>query len=757
MSIPPDSADPSSPATSPMQHIDVVVVGGGMAGVMAAMAAKTSGNSVLLVEPSNVLGGQGTAGGVAGFCGDTERVNHLFAELVERLSAVGMINEVHPTADRRDYDLEWCAFFLQEMVLERGIEVLLLSRVIGAEAADGTVTSLSISTSGEVIRVAPKFVIDASGACIVPVLTGFPVEHEGANRQLPMSLYFTMWNTGKPVKPVLPEGCPRWTNDDEIPMTSLHLFPTGKTEVKMKVVGFDAADGRSRSEAEMFARRYMHGLIYYLQTVGYRGVKLDTSVLASVSRAIGIREERRIIGEHVLTEDEVRNAVIFPDAVAVCAYHLDYHWPDRMQRGTGGYCDILEPHHLPLRMMIPKGAKNLLVAGRGASGDQMAMSAFRVMVPVAQLGFAAGMAARQCLETGADLKTIDVPRLQSAIQAGGQNLDLSAYGRYLRHDLFAREDVFGDDRPFPACHASTLIQMTNARFLTAWFGGTGEGAPDSGIWISERRQRRWSAPRCVAKISGEPHWNPVLFRAPDNSLRLYFKTGVRPYAWRSWVMASDDEGAAWSEARPLGGAEQPPFGPVKNKPVILQDGTWLAPNSVETAGGRWDALVDRSTDGGFTWTHGERVPLDHAAFPGEGVIQPALWESAPGHVHMLLRSTCGFVCRSDSLDGGRTWSPVAATDLPGANSGLDVAKLDDGTLALVFNPGAPEPRSPLTIALSSDNGATWPHRLDIETEDGEFSYPAIIPTRTGMAITYTWKRERIAFWHGSVERILPTA
>ncbi len=735
-----------------MEAFDIVVVGGGMGGVLAAMAAKTPGLRVLIVEPSNVLGGQGTAGGVAGFCGDTSRVNHLFDELVSRLARHNLIAPIIPTADRRDYDLEWCAFFLQEMVVERGVEVLLHSRVIDARSEAGVVTGLTVATAGGLMEITPRFVIDCSGSCIVPFLTGFPVVHEGANKQLPMSLYFTMWDTGKEVTPILPEGCPKWANDDEIPMTSLHIFPTGKVEVKMKVVGFDAADGRSRSDAEIFARRHMHGLIYYLQTVGYRGIKLNTSVLASVSRSIGIREERQIVGEHVLTEAEVRRGAIFPDAIGVCAYHLDYHWPDRMQRGTGGYCDMLDPHHMPLRMMIPKGARNLLVAGRGSSGDQMAMSAFRVMVPVAQLGFAAGLAAQQCLETGSDLTTIDAPALQKKITDGGQSLDLSDYGSFLRHDLFAQEYLFEEDRPFASCHASTLVQLTNARFLVAWFGGTAEGRADVGIWTAERRERQWLAPRLVAKISDEPHWNPVLARASDRSLRLYFKTGSSPVAWRTWMMVSRDEGVTWSPAQPVGDSSRPPLGPVKNKPIVLSDGTWLAPNSIETDD-RWDALVDRSTDEGLTWQCGEPVPLDHAKFPGLGVIQPTLWESEPGHVHMLLRGTSGFVCRSDSLDGGRTWSPVVETELPHSNSGLDLAKLENGTLALVFNPCQAPGRSPLAIALSNDNGRTWPRRLDIETGPGEFSYPAIISTRVGMAITYTWNRERIAFWHGSVERV----
>jgi len=742
---------------------DVVVVGAGMAGVMAALAAKTSANRVIIIEPSNVLGGQGTAGGVAGFCGDTLLVNDFFRDLVSRLAEHDLIAPYNPDSDRRDYDLEWCAFFLQEMVVERGVEVLLHSRVVGARESGGRVDELTVSTAGGLMSITPRFVVDCSGLCIVPYLTGFPVLHEGANRQLPMSLYFTMWDTGKKVTPVLPSGCPRWSNDDEIPMTSLHRFPSGKVEVKMKVVGFDAADGRSRSEAEMFARRHMHGLIYYLQTHGYRDIKLDTHVLASVSRGIGIREERRIIGEHLLTEEEARNAVIFPDAVAVNTYHIDYHWPDRMQRAgvksAGVGCtDMLDPHHLPLRMMIPKGAKNLLVAGRGASGDQMAMSAFRVMAVVAQMGFAAGHAARQCIESGTDLTNIDIKRLQAAIETGGQTLDLSNYGAYWRQEIFSHEHLFDETSPpIGKCHAATLVRLSNGRFLSAWFAGTGEGHADTGIWMAERREKRWQSPRLVAKISQEAHWNPVLFRAPDKSLRLYFKTGASPREWRTWLMCSTDDGATWDEAQALGRSGEPAYGPVKNKPLVLEDGTWLAPNSVETEDGRWDVLVDRSGDEGLTWEHGEQVALDHANFKGAGVIQPSLWESEPGHVHMVMRSTCGYVCRSDSSDGGRTWSPVRVTDLPHGNTGLDVAKLNDGTLALVFNPGRSEvfelQRTPLTIALSHDNGVTWPRRLNLETESGEYSYPAIIPTATGMAIAYTWNRECIAFWHGSTDRV----
>ena len=119
------------PITRP---IDTLVLGGGMAGTFAALAAKTPATSVAIVEPANVLGGQGTAGGVAGFCGDSQRVNAPFARLVETLAQHELIAEYDPLADRRAYDLELCAFFLQEMVASADVEILFHARGLVALA-----------------------------------------------------------------------------------------------------------------------------------------------------------------------------------------------------------------------------------------------------------------------------------------------------------------------------------------------------------------------------------------------------------------------------------------------------------------------------------------------------------------------------------------------------------------------------------------------------------------------------------------------
>ncbi len=134
-------------------------------------------------------------------------------------------------------------------------------------------------------------------------------------------------------------------------------------------------------------------------------------------------------------------------------------------------------------------------------------------------------------------------------------------------------------------------------------------------------------------------------------------------------------------------------------------------------------------------------------FGWDGVIQPTLWESAPGTVHMLLRSTRGQVYCGDSSDRGRTWREAYATALPNNNSGIDVVRLGSGRLALACNPVAGNwgRRYPLSLLCSADNGATWDLRTDVEADEGEFSYPAIIAAGDALHLCYTANRTNIVY------------
>jgi predicted neuraminidase len=317
----------------------------------------------------------------------------------------------------------------------------------------------------------------------------------------------------------------------------------------------------------------------------------------------------------------------------------------------------------------------------------------------------------------------------------------------------AKDFIFGDIRPFPQCHASTVLRTRDGKFLVAWFGGTHEKHDDVGIWLAKGEPGKWSAPLEVAKIREDPHWNPVLFQDPSGDIILFFKVGKVIDEWETWFKVSPDNGQSWSEARELVPGDKGGRGPVRNKPIALSDGSWIAPASNEKDD-VWNAFVDRSEDHGKTWTPTNYLQINRDSIPGEGVIQPALWESERGKVHMLLRSSAGIICRSDSEDSGKTWSVVYATSMPNPNSGIDVVKLQNNKLVLIFNPdnenwGA---RSPLSLAVSNDNGKTWDPVIEIEqgNEDDEFSYPSVIAFGDTVAVTYTWQRERIAFWMGRV-------
>jgi hypothetical protein len=192
----------------------------------------------------------------------------------------------------------------------------------------------------------------------------------------------------------------------------------------------------------------MMGLIYHLQTRGYQGRHsfnggrpLSTYTLASVARAIGQREGRRIVGEITLSDEDVRTACTFEDAVAVGTYHLDYHWTDTEKRAGTGVTDMVEPYHIPLRAMRPAGLQNVLCPGRSLSGDQLALSSYRAMATCAQMGLGAGLAAALAVERDLPLGRLDLEELKRRIAAAGQSLDLSDYGDYLRCLRVIDQDV----------------------------------------------------------------------------------------------------------------------------------------------------------------------------------------------------------------------------------------------------------------------------------------------------------------------------
>lgn len=290
---------------------------------------------------------------------------------------------------------------------------------------------------------------------------------------------------------------------------------------------------------------------------------------------------------------------------------------------------------------------------------------------------------------------------------------------------------------FPSCHASTIVEAEPGKFLAAWFGGTDEGKPDVKIWLSRLDGGKWSKPELVAQASGVPCWNPVLFKSTSGTLFLWYKAGPSPMTWTAYVRRSTDGGKTWSKP------EQFPaglLGPIRAKPIQLAGGAILAGSSVESYR-CWTSWVERSTDDGKTWTRFGPIQV-----PGHpyGIIQPTLFEAKDGVIVALCRSRgLGVVCRAESKDRGQTWSDAVRTDLPNPGAGIDVVKLKSGDLVLIYN-HSKMLRTPLNLARSSDDGKTWQIFKDLETEPGEYSYPAIIEASNGtLHMTYTWRRTHI--------------
>lgn len=309
--------------------------------------------------------------------------------------------------------------------------------------------------------------------------------------------------------------------------------------------------------------------------------------------------------------------------------------------------------------------------------------------------------------------------------------------------------VFGAKRPFPQCHASTVAETPDGGLVAAWFGGTAEKDDDVGIWISNYDGESWSPPVAAAKINNTPHWNPVLFKDENGEIHLFFKVGPEIPTWQTYWMHSKD-GKTWSAAEELVPGDHGGRGPVKNKAIILSDGSWLAPASTEP--GKWLAFADRSIDHGKTWERSADFVYKSESERDKGIIQPTFWESKPGVVHALLRSTSGKIWRTDSEDGGKTWVPVYDSGLPNNNSGIDAVRLKDGRVLLVYNhvAGNWKARTPLNLAISKNNGKTWKTVAYLEADPdlkSEFSYPAIIQKESGdVVITYTYQRERVRCW-----------
>jgi len=316
-----------------------------------------------------------------------------------------------------------------------------------------------------------------------------------------------------------------------------------------------------------------------------------------------------------------------------------------------------------------------------------------------------------------------------------------------RQTAVMTSELIFETAPFASCHPSTIAE-TNEGIVAAWFGGTAEGNPDVGIWMSRLEPNGWTAPRQVADGTGfgstrYATWNPVLFRPKAGPLILFYKVGSSPSTWWGMMKTSVDQGVTWSTASRLPDGI---LGPIKNKPVQLANGDLLSGSSTEGADG-WRVHFERSSDAGQTWQ--ATAPVNDGKTIA--AIQPSLLVYPDSRLQAVGRTQQAQLFETWSENGGITWSPMTLTTLPNPNSGTDAVTLRDGRQLLVYNHSTQNAtsnagRSPLNVAVSTD-GKNWQAALVLEDDPDApngFAYPAVIQTTDGLVhITYTWERMRI--------------
>ncbi len=293
------------------------------------------------------------------------------------------------------------------------------------------------------------------------------------------------------------------------------------------------------------------------------------------------------------------------------------------------------------------------------------------------------------------------------------------------------------------CHSSTITELANGDLMAAWWSGSYEGAND--VVIKSARlllgASSWDQAVTVADIPGMFEGNPVLFSLPDGHVWLFFITTDLDSKGMVQIMfrESNDLGYTWS---PIEKFLTEPGIRTRNHPIMMQNGEILFPLHDQILG---KSIFLFSGDLGKTWELSEPIISD---LPN---VQPTVISRKNRGLYALMRTwhddpTKRFLWQAESQDYGRMWSPPSYSQIPTVSSAIEMTKLKNGHVVLVFNNGKDRERTPLNLALSLDDGRTWPYNRILEAGQGSFSYPSLVQTRDGhIHVTYSYRREFIKY------------
>jgi hypothetical protein len=439
-------------------HADVLVVGGGPAGIAAAVAAARGGARTVLIERFGYLGGNLTAG-LVGPCmtsysldGKTQLIKGVFEEFVNRMVEVG--GAIHPSETHAGdaysgfivyghdkvtpFEPEAAKLIANRMCLEAGVELKFYTSVVDAIVEDGKVVGV-VCADKEGLHVQTATVtVDCSADGDVAAYSGNPTEYgrQGDALVQPMTMFFRVSGVDDRM---VEEYVTNHTDDYrpfasivdaakaagrfQIPRRGVGMYRTLQPGVwrinTSRVLGRDGTNAVDLSAAEIEGREQVMQLMAFFreELPGFQNAKLmDTA------STIGVRETRRIVGDYVLTLEDLQSGRHFDDVIALAGYPVDIHDPAGSGGGASDSYATANIYEIPFRSLVPRDRDGLLVAGRCVSATHEALGAIRVMPPAFAMGEAAGTAAALSAVAGIAPRDIDIDGLQRQLIENGAYL-----------------------------------------------------------------------------------------------------------------------------------------------------------------------------------------------------------------------------------------------------------------------------------------------------------------------------------------------
>lgn len=395
-----------------VRETDVLVCGGGPAGIAAAFTAARAGARVLLLERHPFLGGVWTAGALTIII-DSEHKDGLNRELRQRLEARNEVMYCKQWPDWPVYGVEAMKTLLDEMIEETGIEVQFYTSVAAVAREGRRVTGVYTESKSGREFIKAKVIIDTTGDGDVAAQAGCAFEYGRPKdgKVQPMTLYGRIGGyTGDTIhiQPLLDIARRAGTDPSYGDVT---LFPQpGQPGVFMLMATHlygSALDVRNLTRAELQGRKEIRQLIELYRK--HAGPDWQSVYLIDTGPYLGVRESRRIMGRHYLTVEELQSAKKFDDGICHVRFMADIHHPD--PREGSGLTHVFFPYYdIPFGCLVARDVDNLMMAGRCISGDHIAFASYRVTGDAVAMGEAAGLAATIAVKDGVDPYDIDRPR-----------------------------------------------------------------------------------------------------------------------------------------------------------------------------------------------------------------------------------------------------------------------------------------------------------------------------------------------------------